>query len=72
MCHFWELGGGTLFTKLLETPVAPTNLDMLHVFIMLDLSEPLTMWFTLETLIRNIQGHIKNSLESSKVIQMAA
>ena len=66
VCHFWELGGGTLFTKLLETPVSAANLDMLHVVIMLDLSEPLQMWFTLETLLRNIQGHIKNSVESSK------
>ena len=29
VCHIWELGGGTLFTKLLETPMSPSKLETL-------------------------------------------
>ena len=49
--HIWELGGGTLFTKLLETPLSPLKLPNIHVVIMVDLSKPEELWFTLETLI---------------------
>ena len=51
VCHIWELGGGTLFTKLLETPLSPLKLPNIHVVIMVDLSKPEELWFTLETLI---------------------
>ena len=47
VCHIWELGGGTLFTKLLETPLSPLKLCQLHVVLMVDLSKPGELWFTL-------------------------
>ena len=50
VCHIWELGGGTLFTKLLETPLSPLKLCQLHVVLMVDLSKPGELWFTLGSL----------------------
>ena len=40
VCHIFELGGGTLSTNLLETPMSPARLDSLHVILMVDLSNP--------------------------------
>ena len=58
VCHIWELGGGTLFTKLLETPLSPLKLANIHVVIMIDLSKPEELWFTLETIIGMLQSHL--------------
>jgi len=58
VCHIWELGGGTLFTKLLETPLSPLKLPQLHVVLMIDLSKLEELWFTLETLVPNLQTHL--------------
>lgn len=33
---------------------------------MVDLSEPLQLWFTLETIISSLEGHIQHSLKSAK------
>ena len=64
MCHFWELGGGTLFAKLLETPLAPSKLPNAHAVVMVDLSDPGTLWFTLEPLTSALLTYIGNSLKS--------
>ena len=59
VCHIWELGGGTLFTKLLETPLSPLKLTNLHIVLMIDLSKPGELWFTLETLMSALQTFSK-------------
>jgi hypothetical protein len=57
------LGGGTLFTKLLETPMSPAKLETLHVVLMVDLSQPETLWFTLESLMTALTTHLQHSLK---------
>ena len=64
VCHFWELGGGTLFTKLLETPLSPSKLLNVHAVVMVDLSDPSTLWFTLESLTQALLTYIGTSLKS--------
>ena len=64
VCHIWELGGGTLFTKLLETPLSPLKLPQLNVVLMVDLSKPDELWFTLETLMTTLQTHLDILLKS--------
>lgn len=66
VCHIWELGGGTLFTKLLETPLSPLKLINLHVVIMVDLSKPDELWFTLETLMTALQNHLDIALKTQE------
>ena len=68
VCHIWELGGGTLFTKLLETPLAPLKLPNIHVVIMIDLSKPEELWFTLETLIVMLQNHIDIAIKAPEAV----
>lgn len=66
MCHIWELGGGTLFTKLLETPLSPSKLPSVHVVIMVDLSEPFQLWFTLEALLKALDTNVDHALKSPR------
>ncbi len=63
MCHIWELGGGTLFTNLLETPLSPAKLSGLRVVALVDLSEPSRLWATLEAVVAAVQGHVQNALK---------
>ena len=70
VCHIWELGGGTLFTKLLETPLSPSKLTNIHVFLMVDLSKPEELWFTLETLIGLLQSHLDIALRTQEATSL--
>lgn len=58
ICHIWELGGGTLFTELLEVPITAENASTLSVILVLDLSVPEELWFTLETLLQAVKKRI--------------
>ena len=69
VCHIWELGGGTLFTKLLETPLTPLKLPQLQVVLMVDLSKPEELWFTLETLMNTLQTHLDIILKSAEAVE---
>ncbi|XP_067129331.1 cytoplasmic dynein 2 light intermediate chain 1 [Centruroides vittatus] len=62
VCHIWELGGGLLFTNLLEISITTENLLSLSVAIVLDLSVPEELWFTMETLLQACTDRIKDVL----------
>ena len=66
VCHVWELGGGTLFANLLETPISPSKLNGFRLVLMVDLSEPHHLWFHLEALLSSLQGHLNSALKRSK------
>jgi len=66
VCHIWELGGGTLFASLLETPFSASKLESTHVALVVDLSEPHQLWYTLETLMSSLQGHIQQATRSAE------
>lgn len=55
-----------MFTKLLETPLSPLKLLNTHVVLMIDLSKPEELWFTLETLAGMLQSHLDIALKSTE------
>ncbi|XP_049780347.1 cytoplasmic dynein 2 light intermediate chain 1 [Schistocerca cancellata] len=67
VCHIWELGGGTLFSGLLQAPLASCQshgLKNLTVVLMLDLSLPKQLWLTLETLIQGLLSALRRQTGS--------
>ncbi|XP_049808098.1 cytoplasmic dynein 2 light intermediate chain 1 isoform X2 [Schistocerca nitens] len=67
VCHIWELGGGTLFSGLLQAPLASCQshgLKSLTVVLMLDLSLPKQLWLTLETLIQGLLSALRRQTGS--------
>lgn len=56
VCHIWELGGGTLFTSVLENGHSLTSYGPLAVVLMLDLSELSQIWSSLDTLLDTIKS----------------
>ena len=55
----WELGGGTLYTNLIETPLSANKLPETTIVMVVDLAKPERIWNTLTTLISSIKVSIK-------------
>ncbi|GLH05592.1 Cytoplasmic dynein 2 light intermediate chain 1 [Gryllus bimaculatus] len=74
ICHIWELGGGSVLVPLLDAPLASlTSLHNLSVVLMLDLSAPHHLWFTLETLLKAVLASVrKNAGSDMQSLQEAA
>ncbi|XP_040583699.1 cytoplasmic dynein 2 light intermediate chain 1 [Lepeophtheirus salmonis] len=70
VCHIWELGGGTSYTNLLSTPLSPKNLKNMKVIVMVDLSDPNRIWYTVETLLEKLNTLIKKSLNTELAKKM--
>lgn len=66
VCHLWELGGGTLYTNLIETPLSANKLPETTIVLVVDLSKPERIWNTLTTLISSVKEYISNSLKSEQ------
>jgi len=66
VCHLWELGGGTLYTNLIETPLSANKLPETTIVMVVDLAKPERIWNTLTTLISSIKEYIANSLKSEQ------
>lgn len=60
MCNIWELGGDAFrLAELVETPVVTNRgLDKMAIFLVLDLSEPLKLWPTLDTAVKQLTRYI--------------
>lgn len=57
--HIWELGGGAWLSKLLDIPVNPDSLLQMALILVVDLSNPGEIWFTLETLLAVARARIE-------------
>jgi len=66
VCHLWELGGGTLYTNLIETPLSANKLPDTTIVVLIDLSKPERIWNTLTTLISSVKEYIDASLKSEQ------
>ena len=55
MCHLWELGGGTMYTNLIETPLVAPQLPDTSLIIIVDLARPEVIWSTLTTLLASVK-----------------
>ncbi|XP_050731684.1 cytoplasmic dynein 2 light intermediate chain 1-like [Eriocheir sinensis] len=64
VCHLWELGGGSLFTPLLSTPLTPRILPRLSFVLVLDLSHPQTLWTDLVTLLAALKEEVGKAASS--------
>lgn len=56
--HIWELGGGTWLSQLIEVVINPDTIKNIQIYLMLDLSKPEEMWFTLEKLLVAIRSRV--------------
>ena len=66
MCHLWELGGGTMYTNLIETPLVAPQLPDTTVLIIIDLSKPELIWSTLTTLLASVKEYVAASLRTEQ------
>lgn len=64
--HIWELGGGTWLSKLMDIPLNPDNLLQTGIMLVLDLSNPGEMWFTLETLLATARARIESIISEMR------
>jgi len=70
VCHIWELGGGTLFTKLLEVPITAEKVSRLSLIVQIDLSAPNELLVTLETLLDELRSLLQKQLNSREGKQL--
>ncbi|CAH1792548.1 unnamed protein product [Owenia fusiformis] len=64
--HIWELGGGTWLSKLLDVPINEENIKNISLAIVVDLSLPNELWFTLENLIKSAKQRIDDVIANLK------
>lgn len=64
--HIWELGGGSSLSKLMDVPIAAESINCTTLFIVLDLSQPQELWFTLETLLQTAKAQLEAAINDLK------
>ncbi|XP_061084089.1 cytoplasmic dynein 2 light intermediate chain 1 [Conger conger] len=58
IAHFWELGGGTLLSDLIQIPITAQNVRTLSVVLVVDLSKPNVLWGTTERLLQVARAQV--------------
>ena len=66
VCHLWELGGGTMYTNLIETPLVATQLPHTAVVIVIDLSKPELIWSTVTSLISSVREYVMAAVKTEQ------
>jgi len=66
VCHIWELGGGSLYTNLIETPLSADKLMSTAVVLVVDLAKPERMWSTVTSLVSSVGEYIAAALKSEQ------
>ncbi|KAL4641190.1 cytoplasmic dynein 2 light intermediate chain 1 [Arapaima gigas] len=61
IAHFWELGGGTSLSDLIQIPVTVQNVGVLAVVLILDLSKPNLLFGTAERLLQATQTKVNRA-----------
>lgn len=61
--HIWELGGGTFLSKLIEIPITSVTIRNMAIAIVLDLSLPNELLYTVETLLSQVKSKVNKALE---------
>ncbi|XP_054162381.1 cytoplasmic dynein 2 light intermediate chain 1-like [Oppia nitens] len=65
ICNIWELGGGVMFTNLIEFAINSEMLEKTSLLLAIDLSIPEEMIITTETLLNSIREHISNIIDKN-------
>ena len=63
--NLWELAGGTFLSDLTEAIITPETVTGLSVVLTLDLSQPQTIWFTMEHFIVELKQQIEKALAAN-------
>ncbi|KAJ8418450.1 hypothetical protein AAFF_G00141590 [Aldrovandia affinis] len=58
IAHFWELGGGTSLSDLIQIPITAQNVRALSVVLLTDLSKPNVLWGTTERLLQAARAQV--------------
>ncbi|KAH9491426.1 Cytoplasmic dynein 2 light intermediate chain 1 [Bulinus truncatus] len=66
--HIYELGGGTWLSKLLDIPINSNALLHTSLILVLDLSTPSELWYTMETLLLAARSRLNEVIKESKVL----
>ncbi|XP_074611388.1 cytoplasmic dynein 2 light intermediate chain 1-like [Acropora palmata] len=61
--HIWELGGGTFLSKLTEIPITSVSIRNMAIVIVVDLSLPNELIYTMETLLSQVKSKVTKALE---------
>ncbi|KAJ8248318.1 hypothetical protein GJAV_G00240720 [Gymnothorax javanicus] len=64
IAHFWELGGGTLLSDLIQIPITAQNVRALSVVLVVDLSNPSMLWGTTEGLLQVARAQVERACSS--------
>lgn len=64
--HIWELGGGAWLSKLMDVPLTPSTLLHTSIVLVLDLSSPHELWFTMETLLAAAKVRVEEAINEAK------
>ncbi|KAL5009245.1 hypothetical protein ScPMuIL_014826 [Solemya velum] len=64
--HVWELGGGAWLSKLMEIPINIDTIMHTALFLVVDLSAPNQIWFTLETLLAAAHSRVEGIVAELK------
>eukprot|EP01063_Lacrimia_lanifica_P017546 TRINITY_DN24605_c0_g1_i1.p1 TRINITY_DN24605_c0_g1~~TRINITY_DN24605_c0_g1_i1.p1 ORF type:complete len:392 (+),score=168.12 TRINITY_DN24605_c0_g1_i1:43-1176(+) len=57
--HFWEVGGGSELHCLMDVAITPENLHSTSIAIVVDLSDPRSLWSTLFSCIDRVNRRLK-------------
>lgn len=66
VCHIWELGGGALYTNLVETPLSPEKLLTTAVVLVVDLARPERLWAAVTELVSSLAEYIGAALRTER------
>lgn len=62
ICHIWELGGDMFKTlDILNIPFLAHKQSYMTIILVLDLSQPKTLWLTIENFITNLKSIIEKN-----------
>lgn len=64
--HIWELGGATALSKLMDIPINAESILHMTMIIVVDLSQPQELWFTLETLLQAAKVRVEAVIKDMK------
>ncbi|KAK2158860.1 hypothetical protein LSH36_162g01004 [Paralvinella palmiformis] len=67
--HIWELGGGTWLSRLIDVPLNPNTIKHTAMILVLDLSKPSELWFTLEKFLTIIRSRVDAVINETRMQQ---
>ncbi|EAN80626.1 dynein light intermediate chain, putative [Trypanosoma brucei brucei TREU927] len=64
--HFWELAQGMELSQLCEVVITPENVHLMHIAIVVDFSDPSSMWDTLAYWLKRVDRRANEILQKMR------